>query len=83
MMMACAVCCELRCGPGRGAEPEARGRAPNLAAMCVCDAFKRQRAASVTNAHSKLKDGRINRHCVRGPAYETCEKVVLKALWVQ
>ena len=31
---------------------------------------------------TKLRDGRINRYCVRGTAFETCEKVVLNALWV-
>ena len=30
----------------------------------------------------KLKDGRANRYCVRGTPFETCEKVVLTALWV-
>ncbi|CAK0894769.1 unnamed protein product [Prorocentrum cordatum] len=31
---------------------------------------------------TKLKDGRINRYCVKGTPFETCEKVVLEALWV-
>ena len=31
---------------------------------------------------TKLKDGRANRYCVRGTPFETCEKVVLTALWV-
>ena len=31
---------------------------------------------------TRLRDGRINRYCVRGPAYEICDKVVLKALWI-
>ena len=31
---------------------------------------------------TSLRGGRASRYCVRGPAYETCDKVVLKALWV-
>ena len=31
---------------------------------------------------TRLKDGRINRYCIKGTPFETCEKVVMTALWV-
>ena len=31
---------------------------------------------------TKLKGGRINRYCVKGPRLQTCKKAVIRALWV-